>query len=249
MGQIIRVYAVFSKPRRPGNETNFTDIVPNETCNGMCSNNSFPGWRGGKYQDSECMFLSVASRVCYFQGLATGQKKSLLRLRLLCFLLLILHGEICTESPHNVPSSKGRKGPLLCIVWNRDSWKLLQFETTLLSDSWLTWRRGSLKLTMCGEGGQMGWGKLRHWSATHDFPSDSSVGGRGWTARFGRSQSSYLVDVFLMLPFRLHDACIMGKCERLPRGFTVWGGGGRMADMLCVSHKAGGSPHISYKTT
>lgn len=76
-----------------------------------------------------------------------------------CFAFSI---ESSAQKSHTVCRLQRKKVLLLFLVWNKESQKLLQFETTLLSDFWLMGCRSSLKLTMCGEGRQIGWGKLQH---------------------------------------------------------------------------------------
>lgn len=113
-GHTIRVYAVFSRPLRPGNETGLTDIVLNETCNDICSSNGFPGWRGGKYR-RECVFPSVASCertevcVCGFSG--SRNRPTTARSASDCFAFFSSSSaeRSAQKSPHNVQPSKGRK--------------------------------------------------------------------------------------------------------------------------------------------
>lgn len=141
----------------------------------MCSDNSFPGSRGSKYSHVECMFLSAALcrswYVCDFSQQATLQLLTFPSLSFLCPPWRLLQ-----RKSRNVVF-KRRERPAFVCDW--DSQRLLQFK----SDFWLTGSCGSLKLTVCSERGQMGWRKLRRWSATHDFPSDSSVSQQRWTER------------------------------------------------------------------
>lgn len=167
---------------------------------------------GGKYQDAERVFPSVVSceRIVEVEARLCANNYSLCLS--FAFILLVVHEEICLQR-------RGRKAFAL---------ELLQSETTT-PPKWFLDNRGSLKLTMCGEGGQMGWGeKLRRWSATHDFPSDSSVSWGEMDRQHGVDGLGAHIQLIpsFTLPFHLHDARIMGKCEKLqrdwlPRGFTV----------------------------
>lgn len=214
----------------------------------LCSNNSFPGWRRGK-QDVERAFLSVSSyerivgvHVWFFRALQQANNCSLC-LTLLCFLLLILYGVICTESPHNVPSSKGRKACFGAL-----------FETQTV-ESFCNFCNNPLKWFLANkkkrplEANNARWGRpdgMRKVAAperkTHDFPSDFSVfrggdeqqGLDGLGAHILSIPSSRCHSIFM-------TSALWSKRERLRRdwllrGFKVWGGGGGMPDMAHIFH-------------
>lgn len=112
LDQTIRVYAVFSKPLKTSNKTSFTDIVLNESCNSMCSNNnSFLGWRGGKYL---CMFLSVSCErnlgVCVYACVIFRVSQQANKC-LFCLRLLFL------SSPHPPRRDGAQRKPTQCAVF------------------------------------------------------------------------------------------------------------------------------------